>query len=243
MLVRKMNTPRRLITYLYVALACTAAVPCRAEKRPPTATERTMLNNFRDVIHRFLDLFGNDDWERDVTSEYDMDDDIMVSSDPDVPLDVDQLIQRTYRVRAGSDYYNRVYAPSIEKMQATEDVNEKIRLGKQLEPMEVTVMVHFNRAFASFDADPSGREKLAVAGPTMAWRSRSDRKASVTLLYGDWTSATQTGDGLKYRFKRKGRYPAIENIVIEISGAPSRIDEQLRNLDWKQPNGALAQAQ
>jgi hypothetical protein len=241
--MQKQHRTLRLTAFLSIVLACLAAVPCLAEKRPPTPAERAMLNNYRDVIHRILDSFANDDWQRVTTTEYDLDDDVLISSDPDVPLDVDELIQRTYRVRPGSEYYNRVYGPAIEKMEAITDMNEKVKIAKQLEPMELTVMIHFNRAFASVDADPSAREKLTVAGPAMAWRSRSDRNLNVTLLYGDWASAARAQDGLKYHFKRKGRYPAIENIEIEISGTPSRIDELLRTIDWKQPNSGLAASQ
>jgi hypothetical protein len=244
-----MNSPFRALRFVACFLAvfaCAAAVPCRAEKRPPTAAERAMLTNYRNIIHGILDSFGNDDWARVETTEYDLDDDVEVSSDPDVPLDVDELIQRTYRVRPGSDYYNRVYAPAIEKMEATDDMNEKLKIARQLEKSEVTIMVHFNRAGVSMDGQPSMREKLNIAGPAMAWRTQDghDQKSvSVGLLYGDWASAAKSGDDLKYRFKRKGRYPAIENIWIEISGTPSRIDQLLHTIDWKQPNAALAQAQ
>jgi hypothetical protein len=249
MLSPKMNKPYRTLRFtapLLVLLACTAAVPCHAEKRPPTVAERAMLNNYRNIIHGILDSFGNDDWARVETTEYDLDDDVMVSSDPDVPLDVDELIQRTYRVRPGSDYYNRVYAPAIEKIEAATEMDEKVKIARQLEKSEVTIMVHFNRAGVSIDGHPSTREKLNVAGPAMAWRTQDghDQKSvSVGLLYGDWASAAHSGDDLKYRFKRKGRYPAIENIWIEISGTPSRIDELLHTIDWKQPNAALASAQ
>ncbi|HKF45843.1 MAG TPA: hypothetical protein VKB38_00700 [Terracidiphilus sp.] len=234
----------RLTVLLSLVLACVAAAPCRAEKRPPTAPERAMLNNYRDVIHRILDSFENDDWTRVTTTEYDLDDDVLVSSDPDVPLDVDELIQRTYRVRPGSDYYNRVYMPAIEKMEATDDMKEKVKIAKTLEVSEVTIMVHFNRAGVSLDGDSSTREKLNLAGPSMAFRTpngHDQKSVAVELLYGDWASAAKSGGDLKYRFKRKGRYPAIENIWIEISGTPSRIDEMLRNLDWKQPNTGLTQ--
>jgi hypothetical protein len=96
------------------------------------------------------------------------------------------------------------------------------------------------------DGQPSTREKLNIAGPAMAWRTqdgRDQKSVTVGLLYGDWASAAKSGDDLKYHFKRKGRYPAIENIWIEISGTPTRIDQLLRAIDWNQPNAALASAQ
>ena len=56
--------------------------------RDPNPQERQILTHYREVIGKVLDQFQSDDWEEKI--DYEITDDVSVSGDPDVPLDVNE---------------------------------------------------------------------------------------------------------------------------------------------------------
>ncbi len=206
--------------------------------RAPTPAEQRVLERYRDTIHSVLDAFDSDDW--DTTTDFDVDDNVLVSNDPDVPLDVDELIQRSYTVKKDSPLYQREVAPFLAKMQQMSSM-EMAQAGKKLKKLRLEVQVHFNRAAA--DRDARTKPHLQVPGAVYSFlteQSQDQRSQTVVLLFGDWKSAQQRSDDLKFHFKHPMHTPAIENVVVQLQGSPDRIKELLRSVDWKRVNDALA---
>ena len=117
--------------------------------RDPNPQERQILMHYREVIGKVLDQFQSDDWEEKV--DYEITDDVSVSGDPDVPLDVNEMIQRSYTIRPGSALYQKEVAPLAKKSTATTDPNEMARLAKQRKVTNLVTEVHFNHLCVGLD--------------------------------------------------------------------------------------------
>ena len=225
---------------MVVAVFFLLHAPAQAQNnlREPNATERPILEKYRDTIHAVLDSMDSEDW--DTSTDFDVDDNVLVGNDPDVPLDVDELIQRSYTVKKDSPLYQREVAPFLAKMQQMSPI-EMAQAGKKLKMLRLEVQVHFNRAAA--DRDARTKAQLQVPGAVysfMTEQSEDKRSQTVVLLFGDWKSAQQRSDDLKFHFKHPPHTPAIENIEIQMRGSPDRIRELLRSVDWKKVNDALS---
>jgi hypothetical protein len=215
--------------------------------RAPTAEEKAMLVRYRDTLHSILDQIPNQDWAEHENGRFDVDDDAEVSNDPDVPLDINESMTREYRVRPGSNFEQEQVArlePLMEKFKAAPtDPAVQAEIQKAAKPMTLKVNVHFNHLSEGLDAPPASLVDLRLPGTAMAFRSKPDQygEVSVQLLFGNWKTATwdNYGHWLRFHFKRPGRYPAIENIVIDMTGSPERIDELLKTVDWKVVNRGL----
>lgn len=230
------------ITAMVVAVFFLLHAPVQAQNnlREPNATERQVLEKYRDAIHTVLDSMDSEDW--DTTTDFDVDDNVLVSSDPDVPLDVDELIQRSYTVKKDSPLYQREVAPFLAKMQQMSPM-EMAQAGKKLKMLRLEVQVHFNRAAAERDA--RNKTQLQTSGAAYSYvteESEDKRSQTVVLLFGDWKSAQQRGDDIKFHFKHPAHTPVVENIVIQMQGSPERIRELLRTVDWKKVNEAMSGA-
>jgi hypothetical protein len=202
--------------------------------RPPTAEERTILTNYVNVIHNILDQIPNENWVETEQYRFDVDDKAEVSNDPDVPFDISESMTREYAIRPGSPLEAeriKELEPLVERVRANPtDPATLIALQKADKPTHIKVNVHFNRLGNPLDSPAN----LTIAGPTAAYKStNSHGEESVVLLYGNW----KAGNG--YRFRRPGRYPAIENIVIDITGDPDRNNHLLQSVNWKSVNAAL----
>lgn len=224
------------ITAMVVAVFFLLHAPVQAQNnlREPNATERQVLEKYRDAIHTVLDSIDSEDW--DTTTDFDVDDNVLVSSDPDVPLDVDELIQCSYTVKKDSPLYQREVAPFLAKMQQMSPM-EMAQAGKKLKMLRLEVQVHFNRAAA--DRDARNKTQLQTPGAAYSYvteESEDKRSQTVVLLFGDWKSAQQRGDDIKFHFKHPAHTPVIENVVIQMQGSPERIRELLRTVDWKKVN-------
>jgi hypothetical protein len=236
---RFLVTPALGICLAALGAALTAQEP---HLRPPTPAENVVLNHYRDVMHSVLDTFQSDDWDQSV--DFDVQDDVFVSNDPDVPLDINEMMQRTYTVRQDSALYQREFAPIVDKLNSTQDVNEMQALSKQLPMTKYSVEVHFNVLSEGVKPPPSANPDLHIPGTALAYRVENykfDQGTSVVLLFGDWKSATwqPTNKWYRYRFQHAFRQPAIENVVIQLDGSPERIDELLRTVNWQAVNGAI----
>jgi len=233
-----MNAQHAIV--LFAAFAGLSVAPAAAQQplRAPTAEERAILTNYVNVVHSILDQIPDDNWVEDEQHRYDIDDEAEVSNDPDVPLDINESMTREYIIRPGSALEAdriKVLEPLLEKFKANPtDPATSLALQKADKPTRITVNVHFNRLGAPLDYAPGSAADLKIAGPAVAYKSTDSRGGeSVVLLYGNWKA------GSRYRFRRPGRYPAVENIVIDISGDPDRINHLLQTVDWKSVNSAL----
>lgn len=221
---------------LFVALTSLSIAPVAAQTplRAPTAEERAILTNYVKVLHGILDQIPDENWVLNEHHFYDVDDQVEVSNDPDVPLDINESMTREYIIRPGSPLEAqriKELEPLVAKFQANPaDPATSVALQKADKPTRITVNVHFNRLGNPLDSPAN----LKISGPTAAYKStNSHGEESVLLLYGNWKA------GSRYRFRRPGRYPAIENIVIDITGEPDRINHLLQTVDWKSVNTAL----
>jgi hypothetical protein len=235
---------------LFVVLAWPGNAEAVAQSmRPPTPEERTMLVHYRDALHSILDQIPNDDWVENENVRFDVDDDAEVSNDPDVPLDINETMTREYRIRPGSKLEQEQVArltPLMEKFKASPtDPAIGAEIQKAAIPNKLIVNVHFNRLSVSLDGPPVFLTDLRLPGTAMAFKSKADKasEVSVVLLFGNWKTATWNGSSqwLRYHFRRPGRYAAIENIVVEMTGSPTRINELLKSVDWKVADWPLTQ--
>lgn len=230
---------RLLVTVPLIALLLGSSISAQnPHLRDPTPAERAVLNHYRDVIHSVLDKFQSDDWDENV--DYDVADDVLVSDSRDRPLDVNEMMQRTYTIRNGSALFQKEIAPFVEKFQTMHDPAQMAALAKQMIMNRYSVEVHFNQIAVTVDpANPD----LHLTGAAFSYRIKNfkyDKGTSVVLLFGDWKDSWKGGDdGYRYKFKHATHQPVIENVVIQFDGSPERINELLRTVDWRPVNDAL----
>jgi len=241
-----MRKPRYLAVLLVVpALVWSLqAVGQEGGLRDPNPQERQILMHYREVIGKVLDQFQSDDWDEKV--DYEITDDVSVSGDPDVPLDVNEMIQRSYTIRPGSILYQMEVAPLAEKLSATTDPSEMARLAKQRKVTNLTVEVHFNHLCVGLDSAPAGGADLHVPGANAAYHvkpAKFGRGAAVVLLFGNWKAATWSAENGcdRFKFKHAAHQPAIENVVIQMDGSPERIDQLLKSVKWDAVNSVLTE--
>ena len=226
----------RCAVAIFVALASLSIAPAVSQTplRAPTAEEQAILTNYTRVLHSILDQIPDENWVENEHHRYDIDDQVLVSNDPDVPFDINETITREYIIRSGSPLQAqriKELEPLVAKFQANPaDPATSLALQRADKPTRITINIHFNRLGNPLDSPAN----LNIAGPVAACKSTgSHGEESVLLLYGNWKA------GSRYRFRRPGRYPAIENIVIDITGDPDRINHLLETVDWKSVNTAL----
>ncbi len=238
----------KLVALGSVTLAAAWGVEAMAQsERAPTAEERGMLVHYRDALHSVLDQIPNEDWVEMENVRFDVDDDAEVSNDPDVPLDINESMTREYRLRPDSKQAQEQMArlqPLMEKFKASPmDPAIAAEIQRAAKPNKLVVNVHFNRLSQELDGPPTSLTDLKLPGTAMAFKSAPDKhgNVSVWLLFGNWKAATWNASDrwLRFHFRRPGRYPAIENIAIDMNGSPERIDELLKSADWKVVDQAL----
>src|SRR5215475_9820151 len=161
---------RFLLCSAFVLLATSLAF---SVLRPPTAAEKKVLDKYETVINKILDQFQSDDWDENV--DYSVDENVAVGTNTGRPLDVDEMFQRTYRVRNGSERWNNVVGPQMAKLQAEPDISKKVIIGHALEDLtSLEVEVHFNSA-VSIDAPPPGSKSyIQVPGTAMAYHATAN---------------------------------------------------------------------
>jgi hypothetical protein len=235
-----------VLTFPLAAQNSQTAAIARARKepnlRPPTSAEAAAIKHYTQVIHQVLDQIGGDDWDQ--TVDDDIEQNVLVSNDPYVPLNLDEMMQRTYTVRPGSDLFERDYAAIYNKLQSTHDLNELQELSKQVKFNRFTVEVHFDAQSQNVNPPPGKNAPLHVAGTAMAYRVNNykyEKGESILLFFGGWTPALWRGssEGYRYNFKHAFGDPAIENVVIQLDGAESGIEHALQTVNWRHVNDAL----
>lgn len=233
-----------LVTFLAWSLEAAAQPAGERGLRDPNPQERQILMHYREVVGKVLDQFRSDDWEEKI--EYEVTDDVSVSGDPDVPLDVSEMIQRSYTIRPGSALYQKEVAPLAEKLTATTDPKEMVRLAQQRRVTKLTTEVHFNRLCVGLGSAPANGSDLHIPGTAMAYQikpAKLGRGTAVVLMFGDWKNARWNAENgcMRYKFKHAAHQPAIENIVIQMDGSPERIDQLLKSVKWDDVNSALTE--
>jgi hypothetical protein len=234
---------RRFLLCSTCLLTFSAALLAFANLRAPTTAEKQVLEKYENVINKTLDQFQSDDWDENV--DYAVDENVAVGSNTGRPLDVDEMFQRTYHVRNGSERWNRVVGPQMAKLQSEPDISKKVIIGHALQALtSVEVEVHFNSA-VSIDAPPPGsKDYIQVPGTAMAYRATANpfsHGSAYVLLFGNWQGMKWDAGKTAYpfHFAHPQNTPFIENVVVQIYGADDRIQELLKKIDWNGVNQGL----
>ncbi len=229
-----------------LALPCflvAAAVTVFAALRPPTPAEQTAIDKYAKTVNKVLDQFRSDDWDENI--DYAIDDPSVNTNDPGVPLDINELTQRTYTVRNGSQRFNEKIAPSMQQLMSGSDMNAKVKIGQQMQSlMRMQVQVHFNRANLGFEPAPANNHDLHIPGAAFAYKiddSAFGHGAAYILAFGNWNNSKWDAEHgwYHFHFAHPQNTPYIENIEVRIYGADDRIQQLLHSIDWNQMNDAL----
>jgi hypothetical protein len=231
---------RRFLSCSALVAVCLIAPAFGAKLRPPTPAEQQVLKKYEGVINKTLDQFQSDDWDENV--DYAINEDVVVGMDTGRPLDVDEMFQRTYRVRNGSERWNQVVGPQMAKLQEEPDMSKKMAIGQALQALNsVEVEVHFNSAVSIDAPPPGGKSYIQVPGTAMAYHATANpytHGAAYVLLFGNWQGLKYSAEhnAYQFHFAHPQNTPFIENIVIQIYGADDRIQELLKKIDWNAVN-------
>ena len=88
----------------------------------PTAVEQKAFTKYVDVMNKVLDQFRSPEWEEKIDATIDHP---TVSTFGDRPMDIDQLLQRTYELRKDSKRYKTLVEPRLQKLATEKDINKK----------------------------------------------------------------------------------------------------------------------
>jgi hypothetical protein len=234
---------RRRFWVLPLMLA--AAVPALFgfyAKRQPTAAETQAITRFTQTMDKVLNQFHSDDWDEniDFTIQHPM-----VNLMDDRPLDIDELIQRTYQVRSGSKRYQTMVVPLQKKAELEKDLTKKqIEAAEAQDLMQLQVQVHFNMFVVPMITGPDAKRDPKIPGATFVHQDRNNpfgHGVAYVMFFsngkpGKWD---ETNGVYRNQFVHPPNSPFIENLEIRIFGPEDRIKELLRKIDWKQVNAAL----
>jgi len=227
---------RAVVTAVLLASVATAS----AETRDLTPAERALVDRFSSVVGGLLDLFRSDDWVEKI--DYTLEDP-STAVKPQTPLQVGAL-ERTYNARPGSRRWNALLAPHAQVVTGGEAAPQAMaQAGRAMQPlMHVHVSATFNTRFSALDLEHD--PELKIEGVTRALRDpRPTRYAEpgVVLLFSDAAAGrwVRADGGLRFDFANAPGAVVIENVEIRISGAKDRVDELLRDIDWRRVDAAL----
>src|SRR6185437_8917144 len=82
------------------------------KKHDPTPAEQKAITKYAKVMNRVLDQFRSPEWDEKIDSTIDHP---TVSTFGDRPMDIDQLLQRTYELRKSSRRYKTLVLPRLQK--------------------------------------------------------------------------------------------------------------------------------
>jgi hypothetical protein len=208
----------------------------------PTPDEQKALTKYVNVMNKVLDQFRSPDWDEkiDVTIE-----NPMVSTFGDRPMDIDQLLQRTYEIRKDSKRYKTLVEPRLQKLPTIKDVSKKQLEAAQIEDLQhLQVQVHFNMRVVPMITGPDPKVDPKIPGATFVHQDRNN-PFSHGVAYVLFFSGTKNGrweeanDVYRNFFVHQPDTPFIENVEIRIFGSEDRIKELLHKIDWRQVNTAL----
>lgn len=213
-------------------------------KRQPTAAEEKAITKYVTAVNKVLDQVGGPDWDEHIDQKIEHP---MVNLMDDRPLDVDELLRRTYEVRPGSKRFQTLIAPRQQKLTLVKDASQRDLQRAQMEDLKyLEVEAHFNLFVVPMMTGPDPKHDPKVPGATFVHQDRNNpfgHGVAYVLFFsngraGKWD---ETNGVYRNTFVHPPNSPYIENVEIRIYGAEDRIHELLRKLDWKQVNAALTQ--
>src|SRR5882672_78893 len=125
------------VVLMFAAATCAAAstaVLGLYERHNPTPAEEKAITKYVSTMNKVLDQFRSPEWDETIDATIDHP---TVSTFGDRPMDIDQLLKRTYEVRKDSKRYQTLVLPRLQKMNAEKDVSKK-----QLEAAQIEDLLH-----------------------------------------------------------------------------------------------------
>ena len=230
---------------LKVALMCAVVATAASGFYAPhkaTPAEQKAITKYADVMNKVLDQFRSPDWDEKIDATIDLP---TVSTFGDRPMDIDQLLKRTYEIRKDSERYKTLVEPRLKKNMAEKDVSQKQLEAAQIEDLQhLQVQVHFNMLVVPMITGPDPKVDPKVPGAIFVHKDRNN-PFSHGVAYVLFFSGTRNGrwedvnDVYRNFFVHKPDTPFIENVEVRIFGPEDRIKELLRKIDWRQVNTAL----
>lgn len=230
-----------------LALACavvSTAMFGLYQSHKPSSAEQAAITKYAQVMNKVLDQFRSSDWDETVdhTIEHPM-----VDTVTDRPLDIDELLRRTYHVRPGSPRYQKMVLPRLQKMAQVKDLTQKQLEGAKIQDLlHLQVEVHCNMLVVPMITGPDVKRDPKLPGATFVHEDRNNpfgHGVAYVLFFsngrlGKWD---ETNGVYRNTFVHPPNTPFIENLEIRIYGAQDRVQELLHKIDWKQVNAALTQ--
>ena len=105
-------TSRNIWKLALLCVAVSTAVFGFYKAHEPTPAEQKAITKYADTMNKLLDQFRSPDWDEKIDTTIDHP---TVSTFGDRPMDIDQLLQRTYEVRKDSKRYKTLIEPRLQK--------------------------------------------------------------------------------------------------------------------------------
>lgn len=236
---------RNIFALMFATLMCTALSSTAFgfyQAHKPTPAEQKAIAKYTAVMNKVLDQFRSPDWDEkiDVTI-----DNPNVSTFGDRPMDIDQLLQRTYEVRKDSKRYKTLVLPRLQKVATEKDINKRQLETAEIEDLQhLQVQVHFNMLVVPMITGPDPKVDPRIPGATFVHKDRNN-PFSHGVAYVLFFSSSKNGrweevnDVYRNFFVHKPDTPFIENVEVRIFGPEDRIKELLRKIDWRQVSNAF----
>jgi hypothetical protein len=211
-------------------------------RHTPTPAEQKALTKYVDTMNKVLDQVKSPDWHETVDSTIE---NPTVSTFGDRPMDVDQLLQRTYEVPKDSKRYQTLVLPRLKKNAAEKDISKKQLEAARIDDLlHLQVQVHFNMLVVPMITGPDPKVDPRIPGTIFVHKDPNNpfsHGVAYVLFFsrgkrGRWE---EVNDVYRNFFVHKPDTPFIENVEVRIFGSEDRIKELLRKIDWTQVNNAM----
>jgi hypothetical protein len=234
------------LALLICAAISTAVISTRGygfyQGHNPTPAEQEAITKYAAVMNKVLDQFRSPEWDEKIDTTIDHP---AVSTFGDRPMDIDELLQRTYELRKDSKTYKTLVEPRLKKNAAEKDVPKKQLEAARIEDLQhLQVQVHMNMLVVPMITGPDPKVDPKIPGATFVHKDRNNpfsHGVAYVLFFsngkvGRWE---EVNDVYRNFFVHKPNTPFIENVEVRIFGPEDRIKELLRKIDWRQVNTAL----
>ena len=221
--------------------------------RSPTPAEANVILKAVNAVVPVIDGFQNKDWQK-MTGGAEEPRYYSVQKYPDVVMGVAPFKDWNFTIPDGSDRYNKIVKPYMDKMETTPARNDKEmkeydKEGDSItEMINVYVQVHVNQKNLPLKP-PQGAVDLKIPGTFFAYKESATGyktigggnrgNSSYVLAFGNWGTSKLSYNNYQFHFVHPLGTPYIENIVILIYGASDKVQEILNNTDWKKINDGL----
>ena len=233
---------RNILKLALMTVVISTAVFGFYKEHEPIPAEQKAITKYADIMNKLLDQFRSPDWDEKIDATIDHP---TVSTLGDRPMDIDQLLQRTYEIRKDSKRYKTLVEPRLQKLPTIKDISKKQLEAAEIEDLQhLQVQVHFNMLVVPMITGPDPKVDPKIPGATFVHKDRNN-PFSHGVAYVLFFSGTKNGrweevnDVYRNFFVHKPDTPFIENIEVRIFGPEDRIKELLRKIDWRQVNTAL----